>query len=298
MANDRIKTCFISAPASADVRPISETLRNRGVQVLGLSESSAEASWQASLAASIARADLIIGVITHQDISNTIFEIGVAVGYGKPLLIFAPAKGVALPASLQSFQVVRTSLQNREAIDFALDQVLASPSVPSRLDRSTKPSSAGKTIETGFYRNRLSQLMQDGQFRELESLVATVLRESSAEIVAEATSPDRGIDLVVWSDDLQSYVDNPFPIEVKARLRSRDDVKRALGQTAKAAETIGSRWSMLLYGEGPSQDDRVWRSNPFVLTLKIDDLFARLERVTFPEIVRSLRNRRVHGLDH
>lgn len=267
------------------------------MQVLGLSASSAGTSWQASLAASIAQADLVIGVITHHDVSGTSFELGVAAGYGKPILIFAPAKGGILPAGLQSFQVVRTSLQNREAIDFALDQVLASPSGPSRLDLSNKPSPAVRTIETSSYRNRLSQLMQDGQFRELESLVAAVLRESGAEVVAEASSPDRGIDLVVWSDDLQSYVDNPFPIEIKARLRSREDLKRALGQTAKAAETIGSRWSMLLYGEGPSQDDRVWRNNPAVLALKIDDLFARLERVTFPEIVRSLRNSRVHGLD-
>ncbi len=298
MASDRIKTCFISAPATADVRPIAEALIQRRVKVLGLSESSAGTSWQASIAASIAQADLLIGVLTHSDISNTIFELGLAVGYGKPLLIFAPAKGGVLPASLQGFQIVRTSLQNREAIDFALDQILASPLGPIRLDQSSRPAPLARTIETRFYRNRLSQLMHDGQFRELERLVATVLRESSAEVVAEAPSPGRGIDLVVWSDGLQSYVDNPFPIEIKARLRSREDVKRALGQTEKAAHTIGSRWSMLLYGEGPSQDDRVWRSNPAVLALKIDHLFAQLEYVTFPEIVRSLRNHRVHGLEH
>jgi hypothetical protein len=41
----------------------------------------------------------------------------------------------------------------------------------------------------------------------------------------------------------------------------------------------------------------VWQSSPTVLALQIDDLLIRLESMSFPDIVRTMRNRRVHGLD-
>jgi hypothetical protein len=265
--------------------------------VLGLSDVAAGTSWQAALISSIIQADLIIGVLTHRESANMMFELGIAAGYNKPVLIFAPAKGDILPSNLKGFQVVRTSLHNREAIDFVLDQVLASPASQVRAE-GTKTLPAPKlTIAAGYFRERLSQVLRDGHWRELETLVAQVLRESGAEVVAESGTSDKSIDLVVWSDGLRAYVDNPFPIEIKARLRSREDVKRALNQTERSASIIGSRWSMLLYGEGPTASDRVWLSNPAVLALKIDDLLVRLESVSFPDIVRALRNRHVHGLD-
>ena len=297
MNSERIRTCFISAPGEANIGPIRQALTARGVNVLGLSDVAAGTSWQAALISSITQADLIIGVLTHRDSANMMFELGVAAGYKKPVLIFAPAKGDILPSNLKGFQVVRTSLHNREAIDFALDQILASPATQGRAEPSRTPPPKKRTIEAGYFRERLAQVLRDGHWRELETLVAQVLRESGAEVVAESGTPDQRIDLVVWSDGLRPYVDNPFPIEIKARLRTREDAKRALNQTERSAHVIGSRWSMLLYGEGPTPSDRVWLSNPAVLALKIDDLLVRLESVSFPDIVRTLRNRRIHGLN-
>ena len=297
MNSERIRTCFISAPGETNIGPIRQALTARGVNVLGLSDVAAGTSWQAALISSIIQADLIIGVLAHRDSANMMFELGIAAGYKKPVLIFAPAKGDILPSNLKGFQVVRTSLHNREAIDFALDQILASPATQVRAELPKTPLNQKRTIAAGYFRERLAQVLRDGHWRELETLVAQVLRESGAEVVAESDTPDKRIDLVVWSDGLRPYVDNPFPIEIKARLRTREDAKRALNQTERSANVIGSRWSMLLYGEGPTSSDRVWLSNPAVLALKIDDLLIRLEPVSFPDIARTLRNRHVHGLD-
>lgn len=297
MYSERIKTCVISAPLETDTRLIRDALIQRDIRVLDFGELSTGSSWQASIIATITRADLVIGVLTHRDSANTMFELGVAVGHGKPLLIFAPAKGDLLPSNLAGFQVVRTGLRNREAIDFALDQIMASPSGPTRADNPRSASFSTRTVESKSYRPRLAQILHDRNGRELESLVAQLLRESGAEVVAEADARDGGVDLVVWSDGLEAFVDNPFPIEVKARLVSRDDAKRALSQTAKSASAIGARWSMLLYGEGPTSANRVWQSSPTVFALSIEELLVSLESMSFPEIIRTLRNRRAHGLD-
>ena len=297
MNSERIKTCFISGPAEANIGPVRQALIARGVDVLGLSDVAAGTSWQAALISSITQADLVIGVLTQHDSANMMFELGIAAGYRKPVLIFAPPKGDLLPTNLKGFQVVRTSLHNREAIDFALDQILASPATQVRAELPEATPAKERAITTSYFRERLAQVLRDEHWREIETLVAQVLRESGAEVVAESGTPNTRIDLVVWSDGLRTYVDNPFPIEIKARLRTREDAKRALNQTERSANLIGSRWSMLLYGEGPTSSDRVWLSNPAVLALKIDDLLVRLESVSFPEIVRTLRNRRVHGLN-
>lgn len=295
---DQIRTCFITAPPDADIRRIRESLIQRGVEVLGLPEIEVGSRIPVATLTSIADADLVVGVLTHGRSTSALFELGVAVGYGRPIIIFAPAKSDIVPFALERFQIVRTSLQNREAIDFAFDQLLASPNTPLRSDTAFVPRREQRPLATSGYRAQLEALLKSGHARELEKLVAQVLRDTGAEVVVEAPASDHAIDLVVWSDGLQPYVGNPFPIEIKSRLTSRDTAKHALNQAANAARAIGSNWSMLLYAEGPAQDDRIWLSSPNVLALKIDELFAQLETGSFAHVVRTLRNRRVHGFDY
>lgn len=293
--SERIRSCFISAPSEANIRQIRDSLIGRGVRVLGLSDIEVGSVLQTAIVSSIAQADLVVGVLSQRESANAIFELGVAVGLGKPILIFAPAKSDIVPFDLQRFQIVRASLQNREAIDFAFDQLLASPETPGRTHPVPTASHRFRTLEATSYRSELAEALERGNGQKLETLVARVLRDAGTELVVESPHPDRHIDLVIWSDALQPYVGNPFPIEIKLRLKSRESAKRALSQAANNAIAIGSSWSMLLYADGPNRGDRVWLSQPAVLAMRIDDLFDQLEATTFAKIILSLRNRRVHG---
>jgi len=268
-----------------------------GVRVLGLADTEPGSSWTTALAASIQQVDLVIAVLTHRLNTNTIFELGLAIGYGKPVLVFAPAKGDVLPSDLQGLPIVRTSLQNREAIDFAIAQILARSPVSMRSEGAKARTPVERPLNAGNFRNRLREASRELREHELASLIVEALRETGVEVVAEAPVSDRRIDLVIWSDGLQPYVGNPFPIEIKTRLPSRDAARSAIEQAAAGAQAIGSRWAMLLYVDGPSKDDRIWLSHPAVLSLRIDELFRDLEERSFPDIVRTLRNRRMHGFD-
>lgn len=292
---EQIKTCFISAPPSANVGQIRDSLLERNVSVIGLTNIQLGSVVQTAIINSINAADLVVAVLSHGQTANPLFELGLAVGLGKQVMIFAPAKGDIVPSDLQGFPVVRTSLQNREAIDFAFDQLLASSESSPRMLSSPQTERPFRTLHGTSYRDELHGLAHQGSERELENLVARALRDAGAEIVAESPQRDRGIDLVIWSDDLQPYVGNPFPIEIKRRLASREDAKRALSSVASAASAIGSSWSLLLYAEGPGPEDRIWWSQPSVLAIGLHELFYRLEEQSFADIIRSLRNRRVHG---
>jgi hypothetical protein len=58
----------------------------------------------------------------------------------------------------------------------------------------------------------------------------------------------------------------------------------------------GSRWALLLYGDGPDPEDQAWSASPpNVLVLSLRSLLEALRSQAFPEVVRDLRNRRVHG---
>ncbi|WP_431201573.1 hypothetical protein ACQ86E_20780 [Bradyrhizobium betae] len=138
--------------------------------------------------------------------------------------------------------------------------------------------------------------MEANDFRGVERVVVQALRGSGVDIVSEAPNQGLGADIAVWSDALQPFVGNPLLIEVKSRFRGVDEVKRAANQLFEAVSSRGGSWGLLLYGQGP----QVIETNPkglppTILVYSIVDLIDELRTRPFAEVIRDLRNRRVHG---
>lgn len=187
-------------------------------------------------------------------------------------------------------------MDNRDAIGFALDQLLAAPDPHpgSRNVRSKALSPLGTDADDLIA--TLDNSLSSGDRDSLERLVAEVLRASGADVVAASPDHEIGADFAVWSDVLESLVGNPLLVEVKAKLRTHADVNRAARQLSTYLGASGSRWGLLLYGEGPDPDSAAWaRTPPNVIGLPLRALLDGLRSQAFPELVRDLRNRRVHG---
>jgi hypothetical protein len=102
---------------------------------------------------------------------------------------------------------------------------------------------------------------------------------------------------VVWSDVLDAFVGNPLLVECKLKLPSGARATQAFQQLEAYMEASRSLWGVLLYGDGPSADDPVWREcPPTILSLPARSLVEQLRTRAFPEVIRDLRNRRVHGV--
>jgi SNF2 family DNA or RNA helicase len=72
--------------------------------------------------------------------------------------------------------------------------------------------------------------------------------------------------------------------------------EHAMRQPASFLEASGSRWVLLLYGEGPNPENREWQEGPpNVLVLSLRSFLEDVRTRAFPELVRDLRNRRVYG---
>ncbi len=310
----RLGTCYISAPAGTDLDNIRSVLSKRGIRVLVPEDSASYTEVVSDVPRLMSQADLVIGILTRERRSQwVLFELGQAVALGKQIVVFAPPKSDILPTNLQRFLTLRINLSNREAIAFALDQVLAAPERVS--DDGKRRTEGGRYLrkkEVRYLRKKeegrglgpqvdellpkLREAVAERQGRRFEELVACAIRSSGVEVVAEAPIDDRRFDLAIWSDTLQPLVGNPLPIELKLRLENPSELRAALQQCLRSAHAAGSTWSLLIYGEGLSSKDKVWSTTaPTVLAISIDELIREMRVTPFVDIIRRLRNLRVHS---
>jgi hypothetical protein len=295
MTNRRdIKTCYIAAPAGTNLSPLSDALRSRGINVVAPASLSSGVDLNGGVKETISTADLVIGVLTNERRSQwVLFELGQAIALGKQALLLVPRRLSSLLPDLAGVLTIRANPSNSDAIEFALDQILASPqpkAVRPTVPSMSRPLGAEADFLLQSYQNELAS----GGYRVAEQLVADALRRSGLNLVVESETQGRRVDIAVWSDALQPYVGNPLLIEVKHRLRSSSELQAAARQLALQVVASGSLWGLLLYGQGPEIEMRS-SGDPRVLVMSISELLNNMRARSFEEIIRDQRNARVHG---
>lgn len=293
--NSRIQTCFISAGADTNLETLRQVLADRGLKVL-VPDFQPGARWADEIESCIKRADLVIGVLGRTRRSDyVLFELGQASALGKQIILIASQAPFLVTSDLHQFQVVRARPSNREAISFALDQLLAAPP-PSRHHFAPKPAGVVLGATADAFLQRLENALRSERGSGVEQVTAAVLREAGVEALAETNVDDRRVDLAIWSDGLQPIVGSPLLVEVKQRFTSADSFKKAAQRLSKAVDASGSMWGLLLYGEG--QDGGKWLSSTpgNVLVYSLPSLIEEMRTRPFDDVVTALRNYRVHGL--
>jgi hypothetical protein len=245
------------------------------------------------------QADLVVGILPKgRQSSWVLFELGQAWALGRRILLIAPPKSDVLPYSLHRSLILRIDPSNREAIDFALDQLLSAPPEIFAKENLKPFTSVGLGDDAvNVLLSRLDFALGSGAGSELEKIVSEALRLTGTDIVVESPQKDRGADLAVWSDVLEPFVGNPFLVEIKRHVTDKQTALRACKQLQSYLSASGTKWGMLLYAEGPPPEDRLWQACPQnILVMPMRQLLEALRNRAFPEIVRDLRNRRVHSV--
>jgi len=292
-----LKTCFISAPAGAQLGVLRASLESRGLRVLVPHDLALGSDWASEIQKQLSQAGLVIGVLTSERQSPwVLFELGQASVLGCQIILITPPKADHFPFALHQFLVLRIELDNEEAIGFALDQLLSAPDRPKRGPAQQSTPLAGLGTKADHLMAALERSLAASDWRSIKQVVADALRSSGADVVVTSPTPDVGADFAVWSDVLEPFIGNPLLVEVKARVRGKAEANSAFRQLTSYLGASGSRWALLLYGDGPDPEGLAWAgSPPNVLVLPLRSLFEALRTRSFPELVRDLRNRRVHG---
>jgi hypothetical protein len=291
------KTCFISAPAGTDLSVLTAALEGHGYAVVAPTSFGAGQQWLDVLTESLRTVDLVIGVFSADGaVANATFELGYALGIGKRALVIASPKAADLPFAFSGLMVIRAEPTDHDAIEFALDRLPVNP-----LLRRPKPPSPDSEIPTltGNIDEYVQRAKSAQNEHELLHVLQALFMDSGVEIVAGARFGERRADFAIWSDLLGTYVGNPLIIEVKRNLRTSNDVAGAVAQLMSLINAAGALWGLLLYVEGPekSRIEVEARHAPQVLMLSLDELFEHLRRRSFFDVIRALRNRKVHGVD-
>lgn len=306
MENGRIKTCYISAPFGADLSRIMSVLGARNVSVLNLDEAPRGRTIAEYVTSMIDQADLVVGVLDPgldyrmRSTERVHFEIGYAAGRDKRILIFASPNYKLTNHNIEQFPLVRAGTENRDAIDFALSQVIAAPERTSTVER--KPRYSGGGIDERAT-SLIAKVRESSEGRggsgwsegDIELILVDAIRASGVELIVPSGAGDAGFDLAVWLDGLDVSMSNPLFIEVKSVLRSRNQYHQAEKKLAQVAQAAGSVWSLLVYGE---VEPNVGLPTPLmhtVLSISIVDLLEAMRSASFASIVLDLRNRRAHG---
>jgi Holliday junction resolvase len=289
------KTRFISSTAGTDLRILIAALEGHGFAVIVPTHLGAGQRWLDALTESLKTVDLVVGVFgSREAIANPVFEIGYALGIGKPVLAIVSPTTEDLPFALSNLPVVRAEPTDREAIEFALGSLPAnplrhpSPPIPA----AALPLSADHLDD---YATRIKGAQNE---RELLDVLRTLLVDAGVEVVADARIGDHRADFAIWSDVLGTYGGNPLIVEVKRTLRTMD-VHQALAQLTHDVNAAGASWGLLLYTHGPDPSRIALEAQHAarVIALSVDELLERLRTSSFFDIIRDLRNRKVHGVD-
>ena len=273
-----IKTCYVSAPGGVSLEVLRQSLLSHDIRPLIPEELSLGTDLASETQRQLAQADLVIGVLPIGRQSPwVLFELGQAFALGRRILLIASPKSEGIPFALQRLLVLRIEPNNREAIDFALDQILSAPpeKPPEQHRKPFYPNALGKQADV--FIARLDRGLQSGSEHELLKVLADALQSSGVDAVVEHSVQERGVDIAVWSDVLEPFVGNPLIIEIKRSIPDKRIATTAFEQVSFYLGESGSRWALLLYGEGPPPDDQVWsRCPPNVLIMPMRTLLEAL----------------------
>jgi hypothetical protein len=296
--NNRIRTCYISSPPGVNLSQLQASLAARGISVAVPDDFSTGTDASALVSRNLAAVDLVIGVLTRERRSQwVLFELGQALAMGRQIVLLAPPKGDLIPSNLSGFLVLRINLQNRGAIDFALDQLLAAPS-PTFVRPTTRRIGRGLGAKVDDLLRDCRSALSSNDPQRLETIISEALHGPDVEVIKESRLRDRNVDLAIWSDSLQQSVGNPLLVEIKSKIAGAHDARRAMEQLASASLAAGNVWGLLLYGEGPSESQLASNAVfPTILVCSIPSLLEDMRSRSFVDVVTRLRNRRVHGVD-
>ncbi|HJT78731.1 MAG TPA: nucleoside 2-deoxyribosyltransferase [Gemmataceae bacterium] len=290
------KSAYISAPSCVDTFPIRKALEAKGVYPFSPDELDLPGrSLTQILHEAIRRADLVVAVVDPTPASSFVFfEVGFAQALEKPTLLLLMAGASPSTWVSSGIPYVRFDPVQFTGLDLALAQVLAAPHHGSK----SPPSQAKHTHPLG---NRADELLRELRARadsirevELEEIVARAIRESGATSVSQDGPGDRHIDLAVWSEDLSPWVGNPLAVEFRRDIRNGADLNAVVGQFMRSMASADMPWGLLIYLRSPIDVNNAV-AVPNVVAISAEGLLESLRTTGFGQLVRRLRNQRVHG---
>jgi hypothetical protein len=290
---------FVSAPAGTDLSELLKTLDENNIRILDPNGFAPGAiKMTDKIIDGLNHADLMVAVLgTANSSGNVLFELGCASALGKKSLVIVP-EDYEIPSDIRSLVHIRTTPNNREAINFALEQILNAPEPADNqktdlIEKSKPLGTVANNLLKQFY-----ALPNNSMEREIIALVTEILKASGLSFKSDQRYPSaKNIrpDLVVWIDELEPYFGNPILIEVKKRIISNEDANKTIQQVLNYLSVSHLKSVIVLASEISPSALKIIASEPDLYFFELPQILDRLQHESFSRIIGKERNARVHG---
>ncbi len=288
--------CFVSAPLGTDLSNLVSILEENGIEVLDSSQFALGAAQITDrIIDAINSSDLFIGILNSANLNaNVFYELGSATAFNKRILVIVPDE-YEIPSDLDGLVSIKSDLSNREAINFALEQILNAP----KSDKRVKKDLPGKTIPLGkeadIFLKELADLEKTKFEREIEKLVRLMLESSGISIISESKYKDNRSDFAVWVNELEPYFGNPILVEVKKQM-TNSMVKYTIEQSRHYMSLSKVRAVMVFSLSIPADVAANIPKLPNIFFFDLSQLLDILRDKSLGEVIRDRRNSLVHGI--
>lgn len=211
--------CFIAAEHSAERSLLRKQLEGRGVSCYTIDRGPSSGSPAASIVSFIQESDFIVGVFSRPSSANIAYEIGMAVGMGKPLLLFGDELS-SVPSDLASFNLVKIGTLDPPSWSPYLDTFLRT--IPSRQPVEKKSSSTNSARRWREIRADLHKIMaSEVAYPELEfeKLLERAFKRANFP-VSSSPGADFGADFAIASPGLVKRFGLPILVEAKLAVKA------------------------------------------------------------------------------
>jgi hypothetical protein len=232
----RRKRVFIASSAS-DVADVRKAMQRLDLDFTTIEEAALPGATRLySLHRCLNDADLAIGILSDRcDDANVFFELGVASGLNKPIMLFVTPECPINLIPPSGVPYLRMDLRNEAAVSFGLRQALSL--LPSGHTQTTGIEIRTRPI--GAVADQLLEKLNRSNALEFEDIIFQALMTSNPAAIARGSeNSDQGVDFAVWANDFEPMIANPLLIECKSNLASLSDVDKIVGQMFRELQPI------------------------------------------------------------
>lgn len=242
--------------------------------------------------------DFVVGVLFGgAPDANTMFEIGVAIGIGKPVLLIL-ATEARLPYNLEVFPHLRTSLADEKAIALHLDLLMRSASRRPRYPSSVRARPRLPSFSSVPSLNLVKRRPESA----LEAETVSLIEQAGGQVLLhprlDESTPSYRPDLLFWLTLGDAELLNPAVVELKGGTVIPSNLNEVADQLFVFLQNTGVRTGLVVVqGLGPHLPAS-FRSSPSqtVFFLDYDTFRQLLKSGKLADHLRRERNRAVHGL--
>lgn len=246
----------------------------------------------------IHEADIVIAVIT-KNVSNVLFELGLAIGLGKEVLLLVDDPDY-IPLDLHGRLYIKINENIKENLTLPLRFLMNKKGKRAYVDYTKFYLRGLKDVDTSIsenkYLEKLEEIKQDGNEAQFENLISELfgeIKEQYTTITFRNATEDEEYDFAVWIDELGGHIINPIKFELKLGDISEGQLNRCVSRVV--AKTKSQELVLILYCNKSNREIFYQSMFPNIVVVEFEAFLRHLSKSGLARTIWYFRNLGAHG---